>query len=379
MKNSISSPFMVDSNSINRQNNNIQSNNNYKNNVNNYSNNQNSNYSNTIPVGEKLNTPFNNSRRSPEGIKVFQNKRRYNPILDEYYNDSDYQASSNKNNINSTNTNFSTEQNSYNNTNNNLSSNNDYNFINKNDSSQNPSGIIEQLRNVLISRGSKSIFTFQRMLSIYDRNHTGQISLDDLTTIFQTYNLNFSNTDIQNIFQMFDTNQTGLLNYDLLLRNIIGEMNERRILSVKKVFDNFNVNEKGEVSLSEIKQKYNSGRHPDVVNEKKNKEEVYGEFLDKLEIFREYNDNLKSSFSSSMTFNEFAMFYNEISMNIRDDNLFDYLLNNCWDLDRMIGNNKYYNLNYINNNDNTNNNNNYDRNIRARTGKQIMNLNNRPY
>ena len=43
---------------------------------------------------------------------------------------------------------------------------------------------------------------------------------------------------------MFDTNQTGLLNYDLLLKNIIGEMNERRILSVKKVFDNFNVNEK---------------------------------------------------------------------------------------------------------------------------------------
>ena len=50
----------------------------------------------------------------------------------------------------------------------------------------------------------------------------------------------------------------------------------------------------------------------------------YGEFLDKLEIFREYNNNLKSSFISSITFNEFAMFYNEISMNIRDDNLFDY-------------------------------------------------------
>jgi len=378
MKNSVSTPFIADNVIINRQNSNIQSNNNYNNNVNNYSNNQTSNYSNTIPVGQKLNTPFNNPRRSPEGIKVFQNKRRYNPILDEYYNDSDFQTSNNKNSINNTNNTFSTDQNSYNNNNNNMSNNNNYNF-NKNDNSQSASGIIEQLRNVLISRGSKSIFTFQRMLSIYDRNHSGQISLDDLTTIFQTYNLNFSNNDIQNIFQMFDTNQTGLLNYDLLLKNITGEMNERRILSVKKVFDNFNVNEKGEVSINEIKQKYNSGRHPDVVNEKKNKEEVYGEFLDKLEIFREYNDNLKASFSSSMTFSEFAMFYSEISMSIRDDNLFDYLLNNCWDLDRMMGNNKYNNLNYINNNVNTNSNNNYDRNIRARTGKQIMNMNSRPY
>ena len=60
----------------------------------------------------------------------------------------------------------------------------------------------------------------------------------------------------------------------------------------------------------------------------KNKEEIYGEFLDKLEIFREYNDNLKSNFSTTMNFNEFTMFYNEISMNIKNDNLFDYLLNN---------------------------------------------------
>ena len=83
-----------------------------------------------------------------------------------------------------------------------------------------------------------------------------------------------------------------------------------------------------------------------------------------------------------MNFNEFAMFYNEISMNIKDDNLFDYLLNNCWNLDRFNGNNQNINnYNNFNNNKNTynNNNNNYEKNIRARTGKQIMNMNNRGY
>ena len=81
-----------------------------------------------------------------------------------------------------------------------------------------------------------------------------------------------------------------------------------------------------------------------------------------------------------MTFNEFAMFYNEISMNIKDDNLFDYLLNNCWDLDRISGANQK-NANIYNNINNNylNNNMNYDKNIRARTGKQIMNMNNRGY
>ena len=318
-------------------------------------------------INSKIETPFSNSRKSPEGIKVYQNKRRYNPITDEYYDMEP--PSNNQNNSNSTNNNDSTTQNSFNNINNrNIPSQNNINNSNENNNS---SGVLEQLKNLLVSRGSKSIFTFQRMLTIYDRNRQGQISLDDFITIFQAYNLNFTNSEIQNIFQIYDTNQTGNINYDILLNNLIGQMNERRLFTVKKVFNTFNKNENGEVLMSEIKQKYNSGRHPDVINEKKNKEEVYGEFLDKLEIFREYSDNLKGSFSTTMNFNEFAMFYNEISMNIKDDNLFDYLLNNCWDLDRFSENNQ--------NNNSNNNYMNYDKNIRARTGKQIMSMNNRGY
>ena len=56
----------------------------------------------------------------------------------------------------------------------------------------------------------------------------------------------------------------------------------------------------------------------------KSKEKIlYGELLDKLKIFGDFNDNLKS-----MNIIEFAMFYNEISMNIKNDNLFYNLLNN---------------------------------------------------
>jgi Ca2+-binding EF-hand superfamily protein len=324
-----------------------------------------------------ISTPFGNSLRSPEGIKVFHNKKIYNPITDEYTD-----IISNNNNNNTTN---STTQNSFNNnnqTNNNEINNSNQNSNNINNTNNNSNTEnLEQLRNLLMSRGSKSIFTFQRMLSIYDRNHSGQISLDDFITIFQTYNLNFTVPEIQKIFQIFDINQTGMINYDILLSNLIGQMNERRLAIVKKVFDSFNKNENGEVLMNEIKQKFNSSRHPDVVKEKKNKEEIYGEFLDKLEIFREYNDNLKSSYSNTMSFNDFVMFYNEISMNIKDDNLFEYLMNNCWDLDKLSFNNINNNSNWNNNcNNNYNrNNNNYDRNIRARTGKQIMNLNNRPY
>ena len=389
MKNSFSSPYIADNNMKNKGNNQI----NQFNNINSNTNNQISQLSNTNSKNQITNifTPLNDIKKSPEGIKVYQKKRRYNPITDEYYevdtpsnnniDNTNNMSNNNDNNSISNNNNYSTSQSSLNNTNNNININNTNNNINRNNiNNNNNCDPLEQLRNILISRGPKSIFTFQRMLLIYDRNRSGQISFDDFNTIFQTYNLNFTDSEIQNIFQIFDKSQTGNINYDILLTNLIGQMSERRLITVQNVFDTFNKNENGEVLMSEIKQKYNSSRHPDVVNGKKNREEIYGEFLDKLEIFREYNDNLKSSFSTTMTFNEFAMFYNEISMNIKDDNLFDYLLNNCWDLDRISGNNqKNNNMNNNINNNYMNNNMNYDKNIRARTGKQIMNMNNRGY
>ena len=354
LKSSASSPFITGNSIFNRQNNNIYNNILYDNinNTNNYPYNQSSNMLKTISLSQKVSTPFNTSRRNQEGIKVFKNKIRYNPITGEYYSDF-------KNNSN-----YSNEDNII---------NDKYLTIQKNTSNNNnSSGIIDQLRNKLISRGPKSIFNFQRMLSIYDYNHSGKISLENFTTIFLAYNLNFSISDIQNIFKHFDKEQTGSINYDLLTNSIIGQMNDRRKNIVQKVFDNFNKNDQSEVSMSEIKQKYNAWRHPDVVNGRKSREEEFGDFLDKLEIFREYNDNLKMSYSTTMNLNEFLKFYTEISMCIKDDNLFDNILSNCWNINDALDNNNM-------NNDNYNYNRNYDKNIRERTGKQIMKMNNRPY
>ena len=354
LKSSASSPFITGNSIFNRQNKNIYNNILYDNinNTNNYPYNQSSNMLKTISLSQKVSTPFNTSRRNQEGIKVFQNKIRYNPITGEYYSDF-------KNNSN-----YSNEDNII---------NDKYLTIQKNTSNNNnSSGIIDQLRNKLISRGPKSIFNFQRMLSIYDYNHSGKISLENFTTIFLAYNLNFSISDIQNIFKHFDKEQTGSINYDLLTNSIIGQMNDRRKNIVQKVFDNFNKNDQSEVSMSEIKQKYNAWRHPDVVNGRKSREEEFGDFLDKLEIFREYNDNLKMSYSTTMNLNEFLKFYTEISMCIKDDNLFDNILSNCWNINDALDNNNM-------NNDNYNYNRNYDKNIRERTGTQIMKMNNRPY
>ena len=367
-------------------------------------------YSNTLPLGNssnvntKTNILDNQSRRYSEykGIKIFKSKR-YNPITDEYIQDDDTNNNTNnsqeiqnkiqapKNNTyinnnyrqNNTENNYikeeigtiSNKENNINDSNENIIENENENNINSEENNINLINIYQNknlkennalinFRKILISRGTKSIFRFQRMLSIYDRNHSGLISFDNFYTIFQAYYINISLSDIKSIFSLFDTTVSNnnsnnevykdssmfQIKYDDLLRSLMGNMTIKRQLLVKKVFDSFNKDNEGKIMTSDIKTKYNYKKHPDVLNGKNTPNEIYSDFLDFLETFREYNDNLKGGYSFNMSFEEFFDFYNEISMSIEDDDYFEMLLTNCWDLDE--GNNENLNNNVENNNKN---------------------------
>ena len=426
--------------------------------------NQTISYSNTLPIENQNNyrngqTKYFNyeSRKTPQyrGIKVFKSKLS-NPITDAYIQeDINNNINNTTNNINYKNiinndiqNNILTPRN-YENTNNNYNKNNNLNYFIKEEINSNENNNIKEdliqnrisnnnnleedmnnytndtikensslikFRKILISRGTKSIFRFQRMLSIYDRNHSGLISYDNFYTIFQAYNINILISDIKSIFSLFATSNDNLNNknnnnkdtsllkikYDDLLKSLIGNMSSRRQLIVKKVFDSFNKDNEGKIMTSDIKTKFNSDRHPDVLNGKSTANEIYSDFLDFLETFREYNDNLKGGFSFNMSFEEFCNFYNEISMSIEDDNYFEYLLNNCWNIEpennnqNINENNNYYEFNVENNNqnlihqennlinnglnNNININNNYQRRVQYNNGNNVNNgINNNEY
>ena len=389
IKNSMSSPFIFDNNEQNNNSYNVSNQRNLNNNnnlniINNNSNDAQSPYMNYS--NNRNRNSYNKYKISvPKGIDNFpnKNKRRYNPILDQYYPEIQIENkkmdNNDMNNLNINNiqeTNYQRNQiknnniNRINNNSNNVDENKDQMEINNYNNKINP---VIKLRNIIISRGTKTIFTFQRMLTIFDRNNSGLINLNDFINIFQVYNINFSESEIENIFNIYNQENSGTINYSLLINDLIGEMSEKRILIVQKVFDIFNKDEKGEVSLKEIKQRFNPRNHPDVLNRKKNSNEVYSEFLDTLEIYREYLYNLKGGFITTINFEDFKKFYAQISISIKEDNDFERMMLNCWNIN-------YNNNNgYDRNNNGNYNNNGYDGNIRARTGQQIMNMKNRGF
>ena len=380
----------------------------YQNNLNNDLNFNTLNKNNNNKISKKYFGYESEDKKENFGIRIFK-KKRYNPITDEFIQENN-SFNNGYNTINRIINNYEIKQEKKeelikeeigpeeNNIDKikeqeNQEKNNIFHFNSYNNNIKENDSLIK-FRKYLISQGTKGIFRFQKMLSIYDRNNSGFISFDNFYTIFQSNYNNIPLSDIKSIFSLFENKDEVQINsasenkikYDLLLKSLVGNISIKRRILIQKIFNSFNKDKYNKVMLSEIKNRFNASRHPDVLKGNKTENKILGEFLDFLETYREYNSNLHG-FSFNMNFQEFFDFYSQISMCIDDDKYFEILLFNCWDLDilnkKEEGNynnkKKENNMNNIKNNyqrmvnGENNENKQFKKNVRMKAGSQIMN------
>ena len=350
----------------------------------------------TIPKTQEIET--NKANLNPNEVDIQNNndnyntynvrKRRpkisYNPITNEYYQINTENNMIQKtgkvtplsqinNNIYSTDDNQNKNNINYQNNKNNLQSKEEQkdNIINNS---------LNKLKNKLISRGTHILFSFQRKLSYYDMNHQGLITFDNFLNIVRAYAMDISQEELKIVFEEFDKDKTGSINYNELIQTIIGPISPQRQLIIKKIFSNFPKDNNGKISINEIKMLFNSKRHPDVIYGIKREGEIFGEFLDNIESYREYLENMKGVYDNNFSLEDFTNFYNEVGVGIEDDRMFEYMMNNCWNFDKNLlnnnnmnqmgnyGSNRYKNnVGYINNYNSSNG------NLMVRAGSQIMN------
>ena len=302
-------------------------------------NNNNNNYYNNIQIEQRNNFQIsqqgNFSKKNQE--EKNKGKIRYNPITNEFTTSSNYDSFGRitPNKIKNVN-----------------------NHINLN-IQEIPS--LNKLKTLLANRGMKSIFIIQRMFYIYDKNQTGEIPFDKLCDIFEIYNINITREEIIEFFEFLDKEHKGLIKYDDFIKILINDINEERRILIQKLFDKLKKG-KNYVLLNDIKKYFIPDKYPDTIEKIKSRDEVAFDFFDSLEVFKEYNINLKNEniINGIMSYNDFENYFKEISLSINDDKIFDYIINFCWDVD-----DKYFNYGNKNAYDNDN--------VRIRTGQQIIN------
>lgn len=191
---------------------------------------------------------------------------------------------------------------------------------------------IEKFREVLARRGVRGIMSIRRSFMIADDNNDKTIDFQEFSKLCKDYRIPISESDVKALFRSFDRDRSGTVDYDEFLKGVVGDMNKRRQATVKKAFNLLDKNGNGLVELDDIRGVYNGSKHPDVLNGKKTEDEILGEFLDTFEYhFNLLNDN--KSKDRSITLDEFNEYYNNISMSIDNDDYFDLMMNNAWNLD----------------------------------------------
>ena len=91
------------------------------------------------------------------------------------------------------------------------------------------------------------------------------------------------------MFLMYDTQKLGKLDfqslesikidYDDLIKIIVGTMNDERLNIVKNVFFKLDINGRGNININELKQKFNPSGHPEAYSKNNSKEEIYEDIV----------------------------------------------------------------------------------------------------
>lgn len=190
---------------------------------------------------------------------------------------------------------------------------------------------LDKFKNALCKRGVRGIMSIRRSFMIADDNNDKTIDIHEFTKLCKDYRIPLDTKEVKSLFREFDIDKNGSINYDEFVRGVTDRMNKRRKVIVKKAFEKLDRNGNGKVELDDIRETYNASKHPDVIKGKKTEDEILGEFLDTFEYhFNLLNEN--KSKDREISLEEFNEYYENISMSIDNDEYFELMINNAWNL-----------------------------------------------
>eukprot|EP01022_Parablepharisma_sp_SALTPOND_P007913 TRINITY_DN1341_c0_g1_i1.p1 TRINITY_DN1341_c0_g1~~TRINITY_DN1341_c0_g1_i1.p1 ORF type:complete len:726 (-),score=97.19 TRINITY_DN1341_c0_g1_i1:11973-14150(-) len=193
-----------------------------------------------------------------------------------------------------------------------------------------PEVTMDLIRKKVAARGARGILGLGKLFRIMDDNRSGKLDMEEFTKAMKEYKLGLDVSDIQEVFRYFDTDRSGEISYNEFLRAIRGEMNAFRKALVDQAFDRLDIDRSGVVDSSDIKGMYNPSKHPAVIEGRKTEDQILQEFLETFELH--HNLRAKQEKDYKVTREEFYEYYNNISASIDNDEYFEVMIRNAWNL-----------------------------------------------
>ena len=191
--------------------------------------------------------------------------------------------------------------------------------------------LLNKIKSKLKEGGINAVISLESAFRNYDIESNQLVNYETFSNILNNnYKFNLTNGETAAIFQMFDQDQTGKIDYDEFIRFIRGEIPENRKKIIEDIFTNkLDVNKTNEVNIDDLKDFYNAANHPDVLSGKKKEEEIFDEFVETFDANHLYLNGADAD-QGIVDLNEFLDYYESLSFTIKDDKDFETLVTNVW-------------------------------------------------
>lgn len=176
------------------------------------------------------------------------------------------------------------------------------------------------------SRGAEGIVGLGRLFRIMDDNQNYKLEFPEFFKAMQEYRIGLEDWEIRDIFDFFDLDQTGTLNYNEFLIGMRGPLSTPRLELIDLLFDCLDLNKNGVIQIDDIRDLYDTTQNKKVISGEKTAEEILQNFLNCFEG----NFSIKGVNDGIITREEFLDYYGFVSASIDHDEDFKDMIYKSW-------------------------------------------------
>ena len=184
------------------------------------------------------------------------------------------------------------------------------------------------LKSQFLGKGIKGLISFVWELKSMLSPGMKYIGINDFRKVFDRCRIKFTELEIQNLFQIFDTEKQNKLNVDEFIQKIKGDLPHERKRILINIFNQIDHEKIGSIQYSLLRKSFQSNANPEVLSKKYKEEEYVQTFIESLDCY--HCNIMKLDYESFVNENEFLDFFSYLSPCYSSDDYFKELVSSMW-------------------------------------------------
>ena len=145
----------------------------------------------------------------------------------------------------------------------------------------------------------------------------------------QTLKLDVTDLDLRSLFDHFDSDHSGSINFEEFIQGVRDPLSSRRLDLVGQAFAVIDIDGNGIVDGDEIASKFDPSKHPEVIAGRMTPQAVLAQFLKTFDVGGEVD--------GKVTKQEFINYYTNLGASIDNEDYFELMIRNAWHISGGVG------------------------------------------